>query len=484
MTRRLRPLALSTCWLTCLALIAPACSGEVTEEDLDKWRHNDKGLARISEVVASPEQPMATRVRALEVVVEKNNPKKIRGMLDELDADARAEVVAGLSQELLAHIESKDEFQLNAKDALMVMHRYMTAEGWTEVQIAIAKWAFDGVTWEAPTEVVKKKIETRVTTGQIYDLGEHGWEGAAIILSRGLAVSKMLDILTGSKDPRATKLLLRAMAAMHQEIGVAIHHLTSLADTNSGTAAGYLLEIYIDEKKQYEEDIRTAAFNTAIAMLEKPEFDKGDGSVVDSLVKVMAAKNGGDRWFGAVNIVLVDGISRLGAILDAFKDDGVYDANAEPSPLKFTQDLCLDILDQGKAAEAAAEFTARAKSGNRIQAAISIACLKAFGDPSAKDAIKARSVVAKAGPTSLADFLGEGYTLEGLASNALEGIALMKKADAEAASSNLDKIELRNKKLIIFFELKAVGAEYAKLVTERFADFRAEYVKDPAAFKK
>ena len=60
------------------------CSGEVTEEDLQLWTHNSRGLARLAEVIADPEQPMTTRIRGMEVVVEKGFTTQVRTILDEV----------------------------------------------------------------------------------------------------------------------------------------------------------------------------------------------------------------------------------------------------------------------------------------------------------------------------------------------------------------------------------------------------------------
>src|SRR5690606_23869374 len=50
--------------LVVAALAVPACDSTVTESALMKWTNTDLGLARIKEVVADPQQPMDTRVRA------------------------------------------------------------------------------------------------------------------------------------------------------------------------------------------------------------------------------------------------------------------------------------------------------------------------------------------------------------------------------------------------------------------------------------
>ena len=118
-------------WLIVVAFVAPlfvGCDSEVTEADLDKWRYNERGLARMAQFVADPLGSIEMRTRALEIVVEKNNPKRIRSMLDETAAEnGRDEIVQQLIERLKGHLDAGDEVQIEAKDALMLLHRYVSA---------------------------------------------------------------------------------------------------------------------------------------------------------------------------------------------------------------------------------------------------------------------------------------------------------------------------------------------------------------------
>ena len=167
------------------------CSGEVTEEDLQLWTHNSRGLARLAEVIADPEQPMTTRIRGMEVVVEKGFTTQVRTILDEVKA-GREELVSGTVEQLLDHLNKKDEHQLNSKDALIVMQRYIAVEQFKTVRQAIATWAFTGLSWDSPAEDVQK-LGNRISTGQIRDLGEYGYEGSGYLLRHGFNVDKVSE---------------------------------------------------------------------------------------------------------------------------------------------------------------------------------------------------------------------------------------------------------------------------------------------------
>ncbi len=459
-----------------------ACQGPVTEEDLHKWTHNDLGIQRIGEVVSDPLQPVPTRIRALEVIVEKGLSSKLRLLLDEVPESAgRAEVVAGLQAELLDHLVKKDDAQYDAKDALMQLQRYVDEADFAVIQKAVAAWAFSDIQWETPESEVKQKVEHRMTSGQIADLGREGWRGAAVLVSYGLAVDRMLTYLTDAKDPEATELLLEAMKRLHANIGVRIHHLEALARTESPAAATYLLDIYLDDTK--ESDIRNSAFNAAIGMLEAPALAKDPAPIVERLLKLMEAKQPGDRWLGALNIIRLEGVGQLEAILTLLKDDVDYTETDIPAR-KSVMDLCLDIYDGGHSERAVPIFMKHATDSNPVVAAISIICLKANQAQRAKPVLEAIAGSSDEAVTRpLARFLGESLTLAGLARNAVEGLTMMDAVDADAKAGKLDAVRARNKKLIITFAIDELGEAYTAIVAERYEAFDKEFRANPDAFK-
>lgn len=473
-------------WCAALAVLyaasAMACQGPVTEEDLHKWTHNDLGVQRIGEVVSDPLQPVSTRIRALEVIVEKGLSSKLRLLLDEVpESSGRAEVVAGLQAELLDHLTKKDEAQYDAKDALMQLQRYVSEADFAVVRTAVAAWAFSDIQWETPESEVKQKVERRMTSGQIADLGKDGWRGAAVLVSYGLAVDRMLSYLTDAKDPEATNLLLDAMKRLHANIGIRIHHLEALARTGSPAAASYLLDIYLDDT--HESDIRNSAFNAAIGMLDSPALAKDSGPIVERLLKLMEAKQPGDRWLGALNIIRLDGVGQLEAVLTRLKDDVDYTETDIPAR-KSVMDLCLDVYDAGHSERAVPIFMKHATDSNPVVAAVSIVCLKANQAQRAKPVLEAiASSVDVAVTQPLTRFLGDSMTLAGLARNAAEGLTMMEAVDADAKAGTLDAVRARNKKLIITFAMDETGEAYSAIVAERYDAFDKEFQANPDAFK-
>lgn len=459
-----------TPWIVVLVTLGfaavAACDGEVTEEDLQLWTHNERGLSRLGEVIADPEQPMTTRIRGLEVVIEQGHSTRVRAILDEV-TDNREALISGIGEQLLDHLAQRDEVQLNAKDALIVMQRFIPVEEFRVIRQKIGQWAFGDITWDSQAEDVQG-LGNRISAGQIKDLGEYGWEGGAIIISHGFLVDKMMELLVDARDPRASQLLLKGIKKLHVGGQVGIHHLAALARTESPEAAGYMLDVYLNAK--YDKEVRSTAFNNAVLLLDLPGVKKSGATLVGRLLKLMALKNPQDRWLGAINIIHVHGVERLEDILANFKADLDY-TEAEESPLKSVMDLCLDIRDKGHGAKAVPVFMKHATDANPVVAAISVVCLKANQAHLSGPVLQTLATPGKkAPPVTLEKFLGGELNLASLAQNAIEGLAMMKTADADKKAGKLDDRGHKDKMDLITFELEKLGEEYTKVVADRFED--------------
>ena len=233
-------------------LLIGACGGPVTEEDLQRWSNNDKGLERITELVADPKHPIDTRVRALEVVVEKSFVQRLVGMIDGLQED-REEILAGLVERMKGRLDSAEadvapeRIHLDAKDALLLLTRYVTPEEVDKIQEAIGQWAFKGITHELSEDEVAEKIEQRLSGGQIKNLGRHAYKGSSILIANKLEVDQMLELLSSADDKRkgyAAQLAVDGLTKLHKQLPVQQHHIAALGKLPSEDAAKYLLKVY------------------------------------------------------------------------------------------------------------------------------------------------------------------------------------------------------------------------------------------------
>lgn len=450
-----------------------ACDSTVTESDLQKWTNNDLGLARIKEVVVDGEQPMDTRIRALEVVVEKGFPLRVRGFIDAIHDEAqRTEVVKRLSAQLLLHVEKRSKFQLDAKDCLMTFDRYMTPAEFEPIQKAVAAWAFGDITDDTPQAEVKEKVQTRISSGQIMDLGRYGWQPASVLIENGFVVDKMVRYLGTAKSAEATDLLLKGLRKLHASSGAQRYHIEALRGTDSVAACAYLLEMYMNP--ELEDEFRAGAFNVAVEMMELPLVKKDPKPVVDQLLKLINTDQPEDRWLGATNLVHLSGLTHLEAILAAFKDDNVY-KKAEADPAKSVMDLCLDIHDLGLSDKGVPVFQAALASDNRVLKSIAIVCLKANAGDAAKAQLAAIAQLAGGKEdVDIDDFLGESLTLGLLAQNAIDGLAQLATVDADAKAGKYTDEQRKTRRLLTIFELAKVGNEYRDLVAQRYDAWVAE----------
>ena len=290
----------------------------------------------------------------------------------------------------------------------------------------------------------------------------------------------MLEVLSSAKDPEATTFMLKGLRRLHSSEQVGMHHIEAIAKTRTAAAASYLFALYHDA--ELDRDFRDTAFNAALEILEQPTIGGDHGELPEDLLKLMGGSNPQDRWIAAVGLVRLTGADHLPAILERFKDDGVY-RNAEEDPEKSIADLCLDIFDQGHGEKAKGVFMTQLRGPNPVARAISITCLKDNEAFMAKSAIQAM-VKPPEDPldVSLASFLGPAYTLGTLAQNAVDGLAMLEQTAADKKAGKLNPVEAYQKGLIIKFEMKSTGDAYRQVVAQRYADWQADYKADPSKF--
>ena len=222
---------------TIVWLLVAACGGPVTEEDLQRWSNNDKGLERITELVADPKEPVDTRIRALEVVVEKSFVQRLVTMIDGLQED-REEILAGLVERMKGRLAdaaqdaAPERIHLDAKDALLLLTRYVSPEEVDKIQEAIAQWAFKGISHELSEQEVEEKIERKLSGGQIKNLGRHAYKGSSILIANKIEVDQMLELLSSADDERKgyAKLAVDGLIKLHKQLPVQEHHITALGN--------------------------------------------------------------------------------------------------------------------------------------------------------------------------------------------------------------------------------------------------------------
>lgn len=445
-----------------LALALAACNSQVTDEDLERWSNNEEGLKKIEEIVRDAEQPLETRVRALKAALTASANARIRTYIER---SPDREVIAKAFRDALIKMMESERDQVTAKDGLLQVLPYLPAEDRDPVQKRIAGWAFEGLDDTSPTAKIKEQVEYRILVSQIEDLGPHGAQGAALLVSRGFAVDRLFRYLVAIGTDEARRLALGAVVKLHQvpDSQVTYAHLERIQEIGTADAALYLLDLY---DSQEDREIASDAFNRALGMIELPAVRNDKGKVVQRMFAYLKGKSADDRWFAARTIVALEGASKLGELLDAFADDGVYDSGAF-DPQKSIIDLCETGVVPLKA-EAVAPLTARLQGDNRIARSIAIVCLKALGATEARPALEALAGDA----TSLEDFLGDKLTIGTLAQNAADGIAMLAELRQKEADGTLPKDEASEQRWHTFVILAKTGQAYKDAVAARLEAVR------------
>lgn len=456
-----------------LVLALAACGGTPDEADLQKWSNDENGFQKLAAVVKDKEMPAETRVRALEVVVEKQQELRVRGMIERIaDAPDRKAIAAALVDKLEKHVVSKAADQLPAKDTILMLTRYLAPEQLDRVQRSIAQWAFTDITWDTPAADLKTKLEARISASQIADLGPYGLESAAILLANGFIAEPMVRYLSGSPAPQAKGLLVKAMGLFIPAfLNVNPFYLDALRKTGDPAAAALLFKLYQDQK--LDQKSRDACFSVGAMMLDQPTIKGKPESqpIIDELVKIGSAGNTEDRWLAAANILTIIGGAGLDQVLALFKDDKSYGDDPGVTGNSIL-DMCFAVHDEGQPDTAKPALDKALAGGNRVQKVIAVLCAKTI--PVAAEKPTLGALAAAKNDVAIDDLLGvieaDGkktpLTLGFLAKNAIEGIDLL-------AASNLDQLDPDKRKarhFVIAVEYKELGEQYAKDVETRYQD--------------
>lgn len=452
--------------LTALVAGFSGCKGEITDEDIDLWANSTVGWEKIAEVVDDPGVPVGTKVKALQRLVTNGNVSKVADIL--FRSKFKDDVAAGLKTSLMEGFsKAKDEEEKYLmKDGLMVVAELVKPEERGSLQKLLAQWAFQGLTEADDSEKVRKQIEHRVTLDQVTQLGPHGIEGAALLLSRGFGVDKMFRYIKDSKQPEMLEKALEAFKKLHKtpNIQISPSHLQMISEIATMSAIEYLFDIYYNEA--IEETVREDALALAINMFDKPEVQAYKDKLVPILKRVMQQKHPENRRLAGHYAMKLGGAVEFKVVFDGFVDDKVMNDDAiDMQP--FFRDFCLDdILTLPKEVWEPTVREYAQRSPNRFLRAFSLVCLKMTTDPAYLDIFRA----ATADKSEIPDLIGPGMTIGRLASNALTSLdrinkiradivaGTMPKADGELKSSlYLQNLEFADTYLDEFVQIKFVA---------------------------
>lgn len=450
-----------------ILLLFAGCSNEITDQDLELWTKNEEGLKKMREVVADSEVSQETRIRAMLFMVDAGKGYNLRDLLDQ--AIERDEVVPSLRKELLKRIKDGGPVAWSAKQGIFTLLPYIEdPETRDNLLKELAEWAFDGLDDESSTNQIQKQIEHRITVGEITRLGKHGTRGAALLISRAFdVVPQLFQFMISFNDPAVDNQLLQALEKYEKNVSLIPweKHLERIYQIGSVNALKHLFKIQ-ETLGTNDQDIAEEAGNRAFELLDEDSIKALGDEVIPLLLRKLETKNPDHRWYLAEWILLRSQEKHLQAVLDAFKDDKVY-ANGRIDPHMSLLDFCnravLPIQDK-----AAKPIHGLVYTGNRIQQAVGLTCLKIFGSHNI-DSRTAKKL--RASKTDLSDFLGEGLELGPLTRNTLDSIDLIqqweKRVDKE--ENGLSRNEFESRRYLARTIVDKVGEELKTTIEKQLA---------------
>jgi hypothetical protein len=452
-----------------LALAAGAGCGGVDGATLEKWAGSEAGFAKMEAFVADVANDPALRLRALELLAEGGQSHKVRSLVEK--AKDRDELAPKVADVLLGRLNSGAlETQVPSKDTLLLLLVLLPDAKQDEVRRSIAAWAFGGLSPDAPAQQVKDHVELRMRIGQVPDLGRHGADGAAILLSHGFGLEKMYEFLRGLNDPEVDRKILRGLERLHAipDIDIPPQHLEWLQALAVPEGAVHLLRLYM--RDDLPRDLRGDAFALAIRAFQRPEIKEAGAQLLPDLYEILAAGENDDRRLAAHYVLRFGGLSELPRVLASFADDGSFHVKVYDTP-RFVLDICRDDVVKLRG-DVLPALTGALASEGRIGRLLALVCLKLS---QRVDAIP-RMEALLADETRLDDLLGAEETLGQLARNAVDATKAVAALTARRDDGKLPEPEYEVLRKLYEDELFLAGAELDAAVKER-AKAHAKKVK-------
>ena len=159
--------------------------GPITEDDLQKWSHNEEGLKRMAELMKEPddEVPFHIKRRAIEVLVENGWALKIRSIIRQYKDPQK--LASAVAQELAKKLKgsSQNAAQKGIEGIYQLLDE-MDKETRDEVTKEIADWALGGITADMTKEEIVDHLKNKLSLPMLKDLGKYVIPYAYIMIER------------------------------------------------------------------------------------------------------------------------------------------------------------------------------------------------------------------------------------------------------------------------------------------------------------
>jgi hypothetical protein len=445
------PPSIPTIWLLA-SLCLSGCFGSIDEGDLDRWTQNSEGFKRISELMADPDQaPFDVRVRAIELMIEKGYSFELPRMLKV--APDRERISNQISDKLYPILEpstAAGDGAARTRDALLRLADFTDDEMGDKIRKRVAEWAFHGLLDpnRPPTkEDVRSQVQARIKVSQIRHLGNHGINGAGLLIQNGWNVRELSQFLRKMKAPDAGHQLVTALVNLHKnnpDYNWTGEQLESLEMVANGVAFIPMMNLFRNDSA--DDMIRDMALNTAlVSARDALSTSETRASALQEIQKLLKSTSPDNRWV-AMNIV-VEGLGDKGIdfALTALETDFPFVNATDDEPEKSMVDFCTDTL-KTFAPKSRGRILGLIDSGNLPQQALGIVCAKVWGANELEDKLK--GIAKKRRSPELKIIFARVKDLKSLAKNALSALKLIRKIDEKEKAGKFTKEEAESRRVL------------------------------------
>jgi hypothetical protein len=464
-----------------LGFVFSACSNSIGEDDLDRWTNNAEGLSRMQDLFENPQSTTEElRIRALEIITEKNRSAEIARMLR--GAPDRTLLADRFVERNLSKLQGADRKAAVTRDGLIRAAAFCSPKWTVRVKEKIADWAFQGLTENSPKTEVKTQIEKRIRVNQLVFLGKYSWRTAGLLIRHGWNLAELTSFLSKVKDPEAQEILAAALIALHKEnpkYEWPSDHLMMIENGASGRAFVTMMDLYQNEEA--EDEVRDNALNAALACGQRALKDERTSKATRArLEKILDGPSVDDRWI-AMNVLVEQlGDSAVDTCLKSLSDTVNYTLVEQNEPGKNLIDFCGDTLK--KHAKKSNEKVLRLmKTGNTVQRVLSVVCAKVWNH---RGSIGVLSKIAKGRRSpSLSAVLADVKTLADLAMNALDGMTIVREVEAAQKKGKMSEKEAKRRIFLATVLLSKSGAALRKEIDETLREEKKSWSKPDSSSK-
>lgn len=469
-------------WVLLVLFFCVQCSDKATEDDLQLWKNTKKGRKKIAaEVVRNTQQDFAIRVRAIEVLVENGHTYDARdalkdapGYLDMLNAlvpvAKPGEKPSGLLRLLYDPRNTKQargrqaatrDFLYMAIQLLGPKHPQMS----TRIRTELIRWTFNGLDLDTPLN--KANFDKIFAQGGLFlarvgyienlrTVGALAADPLCKLVKQNVETHAIVKLLTGMKNPAVSRKLLVALdaLAMNPAFKITEGFIEMVRSVNTDEASILLMKLGTDKNRVKSADLRDTAIENAKWLAKK----LSSGAILPHFYAAMAKKGKSEeRFYAALDVLEIGGVTELSKVVAAFKDDGLYGTSADAQKENINNFLYFSLQVVQYGGRAVPPLVQQLTSKNPIAKVLAILSLKLLGD---KRAIPALQKVAD--DSTVFKQFHDSLTIGRLAQNAVSAIPIFAMLHEIAREKKLGRKQLHNLVLSVCQNLSDVGETLAK----------------------